>query len=187
MVDFSVFVTVAFAIWALPVAALDPIIEEQYPVIPNSCLVKSKPNNNINASLPPLRLVVPVSPVKIIAIDDDYKFLVQSVPAEAIPAVEALPFVDDVETDRVVRPLAIVQQFDAPWGLGPIFARARGAQNYVFEDSVGAGTVAYILDSGTDLNHPDKIHHGSMSGGGEKGDAIETKTSGNVSLIENHN
>lgn len=52
---------------------------------------------------------------------------------------------------------AYVSQPGAPWGLGRISHRARGATSYVYDDSAGSGTCSYILDTGIDASHPVSI------------------------------
>jgi hypothetical protein len=34
------------------------------------------------------------------------------------------------------------------WGLGRVSHRAKGINNYVFDDSAGQGTCIYVIDSG---------------------------------------
>lgn len=49
---------------------------------------------------------------------------------------------------------AFVSQTGAPWGLGRISHKARGSTTYVYDDSAGEGTCAYIIDTGVDATHP---------------------------------
>ncbi len=49
---------------------------------------------------------------------------------------------------------AYVTQTNAPWGLARISSRTPGAQNYVYDETAGAGTCTYILDTGIDAQHP---------------------------------
>lgn len=49
---------------------------------------------------------------------------------------------------------AFVTQPGAPWGLGRISHRARGNSNYRYDSSAGAGTCAYIIDTGIEATHP---------------------------------
>lgn len=64
--------------------------------------------------------------------------------------------VDYVEQDAIITIDAVryVQQTNAPWGLKRISSRKPRAPSYVYEESAGAGTCAYIIDTGVDASHP---------------------------------
>ncbi|RDA85360.1 putative subtilisin-like protease [Ophiocordyceps camponoti-leonardi (nom. inval.)] len=72
-------------------------------------------------------------------------------PSLSVPA----PRVDYVEQDAVVSIAAYTQQPGAPWGLGRISHRQPGSTTYVYDDSAGAGTCAYVIDTGIDVSHPE--------------------------------
>jgi subtilisin family serine protease len=46
-----------------------------------------------------------------------------------------------------------VSQTGAPWGLGRISHRAKGSTTYVYDDSAGANTCSYIIDTGIYTAH----------------------------------
>jgi subtilisin family serine protease len=46
-------------------------------------------------------------------------------------------------------------QYDAPWGLSRLSSKTAGSTTYVYDDSAGAGTCAYIIDSGIQADHPE--------------------------------
>lgn len=48
---------------------------------------------------------------------------------------------------------AIVTQSGAEWGLGRISHRQSPSTQYVYDDSAGRGTYAYVIDSGININH----------------------------------
>lgn len=50
---------------------------------------------------------------------------------------------------------ALVTQSSAPWGLGSISSRTRGASGYIYDDTAGRGTFSYIVDTGIRLTHQD--------------------------------
>ena len=50
---------------------------------------------------------------------------------------------------------ALVTQSSAPWGLGSISSRTRGASSYIYDDTAGRGTFSYIVDTGIRLTHQD--------------------------------
>ncbi|KAK2599112.1 hypothetical protein QQS21_005453 [Conoideocrella luteorostrata] len=73
----------------------------------------------------------------------------------AIEALRNRPDVDYIERDTVFSldciPLTV--QRGAPWGLGRISNRRKGIKFYRFQRSAGAGTCAYIVDTGIDDKH----------------------------------
>lgn len=46
-----------------------------------------------------------------------------------------------------------VTQNNAAWGLARISHNNPGYNNYIYDDSAGSGTCAYVVDSGIDVNH----------------------------------
>lgn len=46
-----------------------------------------------------------------------------------------------------------VEQHDAPWGLARISHREKGTNTYIYDDSAGEGTCAYVLDTGIYTDH----------------------------------
>jgi subtilisin family serine protease len=59
-----------------------------------------------------------------------------------------------VEQDAVVEAAGYVTQPSSPWGLARLSSRTPGATSYVYDDSAGAGTCVYVLDTGIDASHP---------------------------------
>lgn len=47
-----------------------------------------------------------------------------------------------------------ITQSNAPYGPARISHRAKGTGQYVYDESAGAGTCSYIIDTGLDVNHP---------------------------------
>lgn len=48
---------------------------------------------------------------------------------------------------------ALITQTGAPWGLGRISSRTNGTTTYVYDESAGDGTCAYIIDTGIYIGH----------------------------------
>ncbi|KFH44216.1 Alkaline proteinase-like protein [Hapsidospora chrysogenum ATCC 11550] len=48
---------------------------------------------------------------------------------------------------------ALVTQNGAPWGLGTISHRQPGSTSYIYDDSAGSGTYAYVVDTGILESH----------------------------------
>ncbi|CAG5141882.1 uncharacterized protein ALTATR162_LOCUS1033 [Alternaria atra] len=70
-----------------------------------------------------------------------------------IAELEAMPEVLLVEKDFKMYTTALVTQTSAPWGLGSISSRTRGATSYVYDSTAGSGTYSYVLDSGIRTTH----------------------------------
>ncbi|CAG9953244.1 unnamed protein product [Clonostachys rosea f. rosea IK726] len=64
--------------------------------------------------------------------------------------------VEYVEQDSSLSAYAYVEQASPPWGLGRISTRDRKTGiPYTYDSSAGAGTCAYVIDTGIDATHPD--------------------------------
>ncbi|KAI9167975.1 Alkaline proteinase [Paramyrothecium foliicola] len=80
-----------------------------------------------------------------------------------IEEIKSSPDVAFVEEDTVAylfyeetKPLserALTTQTGSTWGLGAISRRASAATSYIYDDSAGAGTWAYVVDSGVQVGH----------------------------------
>lgn len=69
--------------------------------------------------------------------------------------LDAMPNVKFIEPDSTVSINALTSQASAPWGLARISHRARGATNYIYDSTAGAGTYSYIIDTGINTAHRD--------------------------------
>lgn len=65
------------------------------------------------------------------------------------------PDVDYIEKDALMHINAFVEQPGSPWGLGRISHRSKGISSYRYDGSAGAGTCAYIIDTGIEASHPE--------------------------------
>lgn len=63
--------------------------------------------------------------------------------------------VEYVEQDIKVNASHLVCQDSATWGISRISHREPGNTTYIFDDSAGEGTCAYVLDTGIFIEHPD--------------------------------
>lgn len=61
--------------------------------------------------------------------------------------------VANVEEDQIWYINALTTQSGAPWGLGSISHRGQASTNYIYDTSAGAGTYAYVVDTGINVNH----------------------------------
>ncbi|KAI3340066.1 peptidase S8/S53 domain-containing protein [Ustulina deusta] len=76
--------------------------------------------------------------------------------------IKANPQVAQVEQDQIwhlfdevheVSERSLVSQSGSTWGLATISHRAKGNTNYIYDNSAGAGTYAYIVDTGLLTTH----------------------------------
>ncbi|OAA58175.1 oryzin precursor [Cordyceps fumosorosea ARSEF 2679] len=75
--------------------------------------------------------------------------------AETLQLIRDHPDVEYVEQNTIAVAFAPVTQSPATWGLARLSSPTTGARGYVYDDSAGAGTCSYIIDSGVDASHPD--------------------------------
>lgn len=62
--------------------------------------------------------------------------------------------VEYVEADALFTACGVVSQPGVPWNLARISSRTPDATVYHYHDTAGAGTCAYIIDTGIDVTHP---------------------------------
>lgn len=60
--------------------------------------------------------------------------------------------VEYIEQDGIITTKAT--QKNADWGLARLSSKEPGTTTYTYDDSAGAGTCAYIVDTGIDITHP---------------------------------
>ncbi|KAK8094670.1 subtilisin-like serine protease-like protein PR1A [Apiospora hydei] len=96
----------------------------------------------------------------------------------SIAALDEVTLVDYVEPDITVSTNALVTQTNAPWGLARISSRRRGTTSYTYDNSAGAGTYAYIIDTGIYLQHPDFEGRASFGATFVSGDSSQTDGNG---------
>ena len=61
--------------------------------------------------------------------------------------------VEYVEQEAVYTINAYVSQTNAPWGIARISQKTSGKTTYVYDNSAGAGTCAYVIDTGIYTSH----------------------------------
>ncbi|KAI9333521.1 peptidase S8/S53 domain-containing protein [Zopfochytrium polystomum] len=85
---------------------------------------------------------------------EGFKGYAVRLPEVVANSLKKLPEVDFVEQDQVITILG-TQKNPPSWGLSRVGTRENGARDYVYPDSAGAGVDAYIVDTGTYIDHPD--------------------------------
>lgn len=94
-----------------------------------------------------------------------------------IEEIASRPEVAYVEADKIVTTQALVTQSNVPsWGLARISHRSTGYTTYVYDNSAGAGTFAYIVDTGILTTHS---QFGGRASTGYNAISGESATDGN--------
>ncbi|UNI24544.1 hypothetical protein JDV02_010280 [Purpureocillium takamizusanense] len=74
---------------------------------------------------------------------------------QSLEALRRRPDVEYVERDGIASINGFIEQPNAPWGLVRISHRQRVGTSYIYDESAGLGTCAYIIDTGIDVAHPE--------------------------------
>ncbi|KAK3307784.1 peptidase S8/S53 domain-containing protein [Chaetomium strumarium] len=72
---------------------------------------------------------------------------------DLLDEIRRLPDVEYVEEEAVFTINSYVSQSSAPWGIARISHKSRGSTTYVYDDSAGAGTCSYVIDTGIYTAH----------------------------------
>ncbi|KAK0652676.1 peptidase S8/S53 domain-containing protein [Cercophora newfieldiana] len=103
-----------------------------------------------------------------------FKGFASSLDAATLSAIQSLPEVEYIEEDAVVSINAYVTQSGAPWGISRLSSKTKGKTTYTRDSSDGAGTCAYIIDTGILTTHTDfggrAIWLGNYAGDGSNTD-----------------
>jgi len=73
--------------------------------------------------------------------------------ADVLDAIRLLPEVEYVEEDAIITINSYVSQSGAPWGIARLSHKSPGSTTYVYDDSAGDGTCAYVIDTGIYTSH----------------------------------
>ncbi|KAG5984610.1 hypothetical protein E4U55_004052 [Claviceps digitariae] len=87
--------------------------------------------------------------------DSVFKGFATTLDDAGLKALREHPDIDYIEPDQQASGSALVKQANPPWGLSRISHRVPGVNEYVFDDTAGAGVCVYVIDSGVDAGHPD--------------------------------
>lgn len=122
-------------------------------VVPNKYIVKFK-DSGASASVDSVLSAISASADHVF--EHVFKGFAGELTPEALESLRNHPDVDYIEPDTIVTVDGFVSQENATWGLGRISHRAHdGSTTYVYDESAGAGTCAYVIDTGIDVNHPE--------------------------------
>jgi subtilisin family serine protease len=82
-----------------------------------------------------------------------------------------------IEPDTKIYASALTTQTGAPWGLGRISHKAKGSTSYIYDASAGAGTYAYVIDTGIYTQHH-QFGGRATFGANFAGDGLDTDGNG---------
>jgi subtilisin family serine protease len=84
-----------------------------------------------------------------------FKGFAGKVDASTLEELRHLPEVEYVEEEAIFTINTYVSQSSAPWGLGRLSSKTKGSTTYTYDDSAGAGTCSYVIDTGIHTAHSD--------------------------------
>ncbi|KAK6952223.1 hypothetical protein Daesc_006756 [Daldinia eschscholtzii] len=122
-------------------------------LIPNKYIVKLKESSaadGVHAAVATLGIVGNVSHVYG---NGRFRGFAAELDSKSLDDLQKNPDVDWIEQDAVVTINEFVTQKGAEWGLGRISHKAKGSTEYVYDDSAGEGTCAYVIDTGVYTDH----------------------------------
>ncbi|KAI0470218.1 proteinase T-like protein [Xylaria cf. heliscus] len=82
-----------------------------------------------------------------------FKGFASALTAEEVESLQNHPDVEFIEQDSIMSINAFVTQASSTWGLARISHKSRTATGYVYDETAGAGTCSYIVDTGIYTAH----------------------------------
>lgn len=139
---------------ALPAVLAAPVLLEtrQEDNIAGSWIVKVNQNAALADVLSQVTQVAGVQPTHQYSFGSFQGFSIDAV-SDAVGLLGSITSIETIEPNTRVYANAI--QANPPYGLARISHRNAGATEYVYDDSAGAGTFAYIIDTGIYTQHND--------------------------------
>ncbi|KAF2642619.1 subtilisin-like serine protease-like protein PR1A [Massarina eburnea CBS 473.64] len=130
-------------------------------VIPGKYIVKFKESEVSTAAVENAIGLLSKAPQHVYSIGK-WKGFAAEISDDVLKIIQALPNVEYIEKDAVIKafedeePLqkrTYVTQSSATWGLGRISHASTGSSSYTYDDSAGADTCAYVIDTGIYTAH----------------------------------
>lgn len=139
---------------ALPAVLAAPVLLEtrQEDNIAGSWIVKVKQNAILADVMSQAVQAAGVQPTHQYSFGSFKGFSIDSV-ADALITFGSITAIESIEPNTKVYANAV--QANPPYGLARISHRNKGATEYVYDDSAGSGTFAYIIDTGIYTEHND--------------------------------
>ncbi|KAL2166620.1 hypothetical protein VTG60DRAFT_2439 [Thermothelomyces hinnuleus] len=137
----------------LPLALAAPVIKPQgLQLIPGDYIVKLKDGASESTLQDTIRHLQ-AGKAKHVYRARRFKGFAAKLSPQMVDTLSKLPEVEYIEQDAVVTAQALVTQEDVPWGLARISHHELGPTSYVYDDSAGEGTCAYVIDTGIYVDH----------------------------------
>ncbi|KAK8862578.1 oryzin precursor [Apiospora arundinis] len=170
------------ALFTIPLALAAPILEPRdgSSAIPGQFIVVLKPNvtqEQMHYSVESATGILGGSKPKHSYTFGSFKGYHVSASDDLIKSIANFTEVAYIEPDVTISINALETQTNAPWGLARISSRVPGTTDYTYDNSSGAGTYAYIIDTGIYLQHQD--FEGRATFGASFVDGDSSATDGN--------
>lgn len=137
----------------LPLALAAPVIQPRGgQLIPGNYIVKLKDGASESTLQDAIRHIK-TGNAKHVYRAGQFKGFAAKLSPQVLDSLSKLPDVEYIEQDAVVTTQATITQTGVPWGLARISHHALGATTYVYDESAGEGTCAYIIDTGIYVDH----------------------------------
>ncbi|KAK4504099.1 hypothetical protein PRZ48_005014 [Zasmidium cellare] len=139
---------------ALPAVLAAPVLLEtrQEDNIAGSWIVKVKQNAVLADVLSQVTRAAGVQPTHQYSFGSFKGFSIDSV-TDAVSLLSSITAIESIEPNTRVYANAV--QNNPPYGLARISHRNKGATTYIYDDTAGAGTFSYIIDTGIYTEHND--------------------------------
>ncbi|KAK5659109.1 hypothetical protein OQA88_1199 [Cercophora sp. LCS_1] len=138
----------------LPLALAAPVIQPRgaAQVIPGSYIVKFKDGTSSTKVQDTINSLPAVNP-KHVYRHSKFKGFAADLSSKTLKTVQGLPEVEYIEQNAVFTINDYVTQKDVPWGLARISHRSKNQTSYIYDESAGAGTCSYVIDTGIYVEH----------------------------------
>jgi subtilisin family serine protease len=153
----------------LPVAIAAPVLTPRAgTVIPNRYIVKFKESDFATAAVDAAMALLPKAPAHVYGFGK-FRGFAAEFDDTVLNLLKALPNVEYIEKDAIIKAFddeallesakatlekkTFVTQGSSTWGLGRISHVSKGTSSYTYDDTAGAGTCAYIIDTGIYTAH----------------------------------
>ncbi|KAF1976554.1 subtilase [Bimuria novae-zelandiae CBS 107.79] len=148
------FFTLSLALPATLVATtFSPLREPKS--LEGSWIVQLKQGADMPDILTQLFEITKIQPTNLYSIGDFQALSLDGVSDQIISLVLALTAVESIESNSEVYTTANITQPDAPWNLARISHRSNTAIEYIYDETAGAGSCTYVVDTGIYTEHPE--------------------------------
>ena len=134
----------------LPVVFASPIeVRQNNNLLPNKWIIKLRENASsslLQSTISQVSGILGTQPSHTYSFGSFKGFSIDGL-GDVTSLLANVAAIERIEQDSVVRANALTSQADPPYGLARISHRKKGATSYVYDDSAGAGTYAYIIDT----------------------------------------